>query len=106
VNIDISQILSSALPSAVRCAQGCGATVASIGRTSDCDDPTVAVLRDRGWQVVNGEWTCPADLPEDRKNLPGAMGRRRNLHCPNCGDDRGGPYGHEALECTWNAANR
>jgi hypothetical protein len=101
VKIDIGQMLSSALPSAIRCARGCGTTIASIGTTADCDDPTVAILRDRGWQVVAGEWTCPADLPAERQALPGAMGRRRNPHCSNCGDDRGGPYGHEAFECGW-----
>jgi hypothetical protein len=25
---------------------------------------------------------------------------RRNVHCSNCGDTRGGPIGHEAHECT------
>ena len=25
--------------------------------------------------------------------------RRRNPHCPNCGDLRGGPMGHETSEC-------
>lgn len=26
---------------------------------------------------------------------------RRNPHCSNCGDTRGGPFGHEISECTW-----
>jgi len=26
---------------------------------------------------------------------------RRNSHCSNCGDLRGGPMGHEASECRW-----
>lgn len=26
---------------------------------------------------------------------------RRNTHCSNCGDTRGGPFGHEISECTW-----
>lgn len=25
---------------------------------------------------------------------------RRNVHCSNCGDTRGGPVGHETSECT------
>ena len=24
-----------------------------------------------------------------------------NPHCSRCGDERGGPYGHETNECTW-----
>lgn len=97
-------LLKSALPSMIQCSEDCGAMAASCSATADGDDPTVILLRDRGWQVVNGQWTCPQHLPEDRRNLPGAMGRRRNLHCSNCGDDRGGAYGHEAYECTWGAA--
>lgn len=27
--------------------------------------------------------------------------RRRNPHCSNCGDTRGGPIGHEISECTF-----
>jgi hypothetical protein len=26
---------------------------------------------------------------------------RRNQHCMNCGDTRGGPIGHETSECTY-----
>lgn len=26
---------------------------------------------------------------------------RRNPHCSNCGDGRGGPFGHEISECTF-----
>ena len=26
----------------------------------------------------------------------------RNPYCMNCGDTRGGPYGHETNECSWN----
>lgn len=26
---------------------------------------------------------------------------RRNPYCSRCGDERGGPYGHETNECTW-----
>ena len=26
---------------------------------------------------------------------------RRNVHCSNCGDERGGPFGHETSECQW-----
>jgi len=26
---------------------------------------------------------------------------RRNPHCSNCGDERGGPFGHEISECTY-----
>jgi hypothetical protein len=25
-----------------------------------------------------------------------------NPYCSNCGDTRGGPYGHETNECRWN----
>ena len=28
---------------------------------------------------------------------------RRNPHCTNCGDLRGGPMGHETSECRWRA---
>lgn len=26
---------------------------------------------------------------------------RRNVHCSNCGDERGGPLGHETSECRY-----
>lgn len=26
---------------------------------------------------------------------------RRNTHCSNCGDERGGPFGHEISECQY-----
>jgi hypothetical protein len=26
---------------------------------------------------------------------------RRNTHCSNCGDERGGPVGHEISECLY-----
>lgn len=26
---------------------------------------------------------------------------RRNTHCSNCGDERGGPIGHEISECRY-----
>lgn len=26
---------------------------------------------------------------------------RRNVRCSNCGDERGGPFGHETSECRW-----
>lgn len=26
---------------------------------------------------------------------------RLNPHCSNCGDERGGPFGHETSECRW-----
>jgi hypothetical protein len=103
MTFNIDNLLSSALPSVIRCSANCGATAASFAKTADGDDPTVLVLRDRGWQVVEGQWTCPDDLPAERQNLPGAMGRRRNVHCSNCGDTRGGAYGHEAYECTCTA---
>lgn len=94
----------SALPDAIRCFAGCGTTSANFSRFEDTDADTVANLRSWGWQVVNGEWTCPSDLPDDRRDLPAAMGRRANPYCSNCGDTRGGAYGHEAYECTWEAA--
>ncbi len=97
-------LYTSAFPAAIRCPAGCGATLASIGRSADTDDQTVTGLRRAGWQVVNGEWTCPNDLPDDRRDLPGAMGRHLNPHCRKCGDTRGGAYGHLTDECTWSAA--
>lgn len=90
-----------ALPDVIRCPAGCGATVANTGRTVDTDDRTVTHLRASGWQVVDGRWTCPNDLPADRRDLPGAMGRPRNPYCTRCGDTRGGAYGHDGSECTW-----
>jgi hypothetical protein len=32
-------------------------------------------------------------------------GNVRNVHCSNCGDTRGGPFGHEIAECTWKRCN-
>jgi hypothetical protein len=32
--------------------------------------------------------------------LPRGFGRR-NSHCSNCGDERGGPFGHEISECLY-----
>lgn len=26
---------------------------------------------------------------------------RRNVHCSTCGDERGGPFGHETSECKY-----
>lgn len=91
------------LPDAIHCGRSpaCRASRASYG--SGQEDSTVKSLRAAGWQVVDGSWTCPDHLPEDRKHLPGAMGRHPNPHCTTCGDTRGGPYGHEAHECTWTA---
>jgi hypothetical protein len=90
----------SALPDMMRCAQApaCGYAQATLGPGRD--DESVAWLRRSGWQVVDGAWTCPNHLPEDRKHVPGAMGRPLNPHCTVCGDTRGGAYGHEAFECT------
>jgi hypothetical protein len=90
----------TALPDVIRCAQApaCVYTQASFG--IGMDDVTVASLRDYGWQVVDGAWTCPDHLPGDRQRVPGAMGRPLNPHCAVCGDTRGGAYGHEAFECT------
>jgi hypothetical protein len=34
----------------------------------------------------------------DEIELPRGFGRR-NVHCSNCGDERGGPFGHETAEC-------
>jgi hypothetical protein len=101
VKISYNPVAESALPPMIRCARNCGCTESTIGATADYDDASVERLRVRGWQVVDGAWTCPDHLPEARHDLPGAMGRRRNPHCSNCGDDRGGPYGHEGFECVW-----
>ncbi len=96
----------SAFGQSIRCPEeGCGATAATISpRDPSQDDVQVAWLRAAGWQVVDGAWTSPRRLPEDRRHLPGAMGRRPNPHCTVCGDDRGGAYGHVDSECTWRAA--
>lgn len=101
MTLNIDTLLSSALPDVIRCVRHpeCGWKASSLGRHADTDDGTVLLLRDRGWQVVDGAWTCPDHLPVDRRDLPGAMGRRPNPHCATCGDDRGGAYGHEAHEC-------
>lgn len=32
--------------------------------------------------------------------MPTSYGRR-NPHCSNCGDERGGPFGHEISECLY-----
>jgi hypothetical protein len=92
------------LPDWIKCSHGptCTRSVGSFG--DGHEDATVTMLREGGWQVVDGGWTCPDHLPEDRQCLPGAMGRPRNPHCTTCGDTRGGPYGHEACECTYEAA--
>lgn len=92
---------TSALPDVIRCpAPECGWTMSTVGQAR-WDDKEVWLLRKRGWQVVNGAWTCQNHLPADRQAVPGAMGRARNRHCTTCGDTRGGPYGHEAYECTY-----
>lgn len=92
----------SALPDVIHCpALACAAVRVSIGPDHSFDDETVKLMRSAGWQVVDGAWTCPNHLPKDRKHLPGAMSRHPNPHCAECGDTRGGPYGHEAHECTW-----
>lgn len=36
------------------------------------------------------------------KLIPKGFGRR-NIHCSNCGDERGGPFGHETSECRYRA---
>jgi hypothetical protein len=33
-------------------------------------------------------------------DVPKGFGRR-NPHCSNCGDERGGPFGHEISECRY-----
>lgn len=43
-------------------------------------------------EVHNPEVESPPDLGELS---------RRNPHCSNCGDLRGGPFGHETSECTY-----
>ena len=92
---------ASAFSGSIYCWAGCGSTHPSRSSLASTDDDTVQDLRQAGWQVVNGDWTCPNDLPAERRGLPAAMGRRANPHCTTCGDTRGGPYGHEAYECTW-----
>jgi hypothetical protein len=79
----------------IRCADAsCFATAASVGPEERFDEMTLDHLRSSGWQVAAGAWVCPVHVPSDRI-------RRRNTHCSNCGDIRGGPFGHEAYECTW-----
>jgi len=43
-------------------------------------------------------WLTVIDLSDQ----PGDKTLRENPYCTRCGDERGGPYGHETNECTWN----
>lgn len=86
----------SAFPDWIKCSvESCPASSSSVSSDADHDELTVASLRNQGWAVVDGQWVCDVHAPE------GANLRRRNPHCSNCGDLRGGAYGHEAYECTW-----
>jgi len=38
----------------------------------------------------------------DRRHRRACRGRR-NPHCSNCGDERGGQFGHETSECTYDS---
>lgn len=90
---------ASAFPDVIRCADAtCTSTCSAAGPGERFDEMTVDHLRSSGWQVVAGAWQCPVHVPPER------AGYRRNPHCSNCGDTRGGPFGHEAYECTWRKA--
>jgi hypothetical protein len=60
-----------------------------------------------GWQGWG--WGTPRDpdsarwRPEDDQeaNVSDMGFGRRNVHCSNCGDERGGPFGHETSECRY-----
>jgi hypothetical protein len=55
------------------------------------------------WPSLIAEGT---DSPEDEEiqPMPSNLGfGRRNPHCSNCGDLRGGPFGHESSECKYRA---
>lgn len=48
------------------------------------------------------EWGSAAEfMTTFGKVLEGEMERASNPYCMRCGDERGGPYGHETNECTW-----
>jgi hypothetical protein len=40
------------------------------------------------------------EVEDNSKPLPKGFGRR-NPHCSNCGDERGGDFGHEISECQY-----
>lgn len=43
-----------------------------------------------------------AEASDNGASQPGPNGfGRRNVHCSNCGDERGGPFGHEISECKY-----
>lgn len=85
---------ASALPNWITCGYGWPNGDTCTSRRASCgpgfDDSTVRDLRKCGWRVVDGKWTCPNHAP-----------KFRNPYCSNCGDTRGGAYGHEAHECTF-----
>lgn len=60
-----------------------------------------------GWDEAKRKWMdayhrqLAAERPDAPPTVADELLRRRNPHCSNCGDHRGGPFGHEASECTW-----
>lgn len=81
----------------------CANAPTCLSATSMPDDPDkftnddVETMRAFGWQVVNGAWTCRECAPANPDRAP--AGLRDNPRCAQCGDTRGGPYGHNADEC-------
>ena len=60
----------------------------------------------RAWHSDGYSWITNINgIPVKRVPAPKAE-TRRNPHCANCGDLRGGPMGHETSECTWKAPGR
>lgn len=99
----MAQVRTSAFPTDVIKCPGheCGATICTLSADRKTDDATVHHLRLWGWQVVDGQWTCPAHLPPERggRAMP-------NPFCLRCGDLRGGPYGHRLFECTFRSEGK
>lgn len=85
----------------------CANAPACLSATSMPNDPDaftdtdVESMRAFGWQVVGGKWACRHCSPARPKRDPGV---RSNQHCDRCKSTIGGPYGHNADECTWTEA--
>lgn len=64
----------------------------------DEEVPCALTSHHRGhrWVQLPGQWRTCLGV---RITAP----YRRNVHCSNCGDTRGGPVGHETSECTWDS---
>lgn len=66
-----------------------------VGLSDQADEVGIAIAEIEAWQARNPD---KVKLP-DHEHQPA----RRNPHCSNCGDTRGGPFGHEANECTFDS---